>query len=178
MAKWREYASVEEMNQVIKDDWFDKVQTDETVLIIGDAIMGLRADGLAEMATWPGTKILMPGNHDYPWSGMSQKHRDKWTSQYEEVFLLSPEEIEADGIHYCHFPYRGDHVEGEPRFMAFRPKDEGHILVHGHVHAAWKTVGREINAGWDIRDGLWSKVDFQAEIARVRKNMTNCEGAK
>jgi len=171
MAEWRGMKDVEEMNQAIKDDWFTKVKSNDVVMILGDAIMGLRADGLKEIKQWPGLKILMCGNHDHPWSGMSQKYRDKWTDRYKEVFVLSPETIEAGGILYCHFPYSGDHVEGEPRFLEFRPKDEGCILAHGHVHDKWATLGREINVGWDVRDGLWDLFGFRQEIAEVRKSI-------
>ena len=34
----------------------------------------------------------------------------------------------------------------------YRPADEGLVLLHGHVHGLWKTRGRMVNIGVDVRD--------------------------
>lgn len=61
--------------------------------------------------------------------------------------------LTLDGLdfHLCHFPYTGDHT-AEDRFQKYRPKDDGRILLHGHVHQAYKVKGRCINVGVDVWD--------------------------
>ena len=53
----------------------------------------------------------------------------------------------------CHFPYSGDHTGEEDRYTELRPADTGEILVHGHVHEAWRQRGRMTNVGLDAWGG-------------------------
>jgi len=173
MVGWRGIESLEVMNDMIRADWMSKVGENDTILILGDVIMGSRTEGLAFFAGLPGRKLLMPGNHDYSWSGMGEKHRNKWTDAYSEVFELVPETIRnlfGLGMNACHFPYSGDHTD-EERYVSHRPPDDGKVLLHGHVHSLWATNGRQINVGWDVRDGIWSWDGCMQEVERVRQEM-------
>jgi calcineurin-like phosphoesterase family protein len=33
-----------------------------------------------------------------------------------------------------------------------RPVDEGHVILHGHVHGTWRAQGRQLNVGVDVWD--------------------------
>lgn len=67
-------------------------------------------------------------------------------------FLAINLEMEVDamgyGVKLCHLPYAGDHTP-ELRYPQYRPKDDGAWLLHGHVHTAWKQLGKQINVGVD-----------------------------
>lgn len=60
----------------ITADWNKRVQEDDVVLIAGDISWAMylqdAAKDLALIGALPGTKILIRGNHDYWWSGISK----------------------------------------------------------------------------------------------------------
>ena len=59
----------------IKTDWNNVVSAKDLVLISGDISWALKLEDaipdLQEIATLPGTKIIIRGNHDYWWSSIS-----------------------------------------------------------------------------------------------------------
>ncbi len=60
----------------ITTDWKDKVRSDDVVLIAGDISWAMylqdAVKDLELIGALPGTKILIRGNHDYWWSGISK----------------------------------------------------------------------------------------------------------
>ncbi len=60
----------------IKLDWLDKVKEEDIVLIPGDISWAMKlSDALADLkaiAALPGKKVLIRGNHDYWWNGISK----------------------------------------------------------------------------------------------------------
>ena len=60
----------------IRRDWLAKVQDGDTVLIPGDISWAMQLEDalpdLMEIGALPGNKILLRGNHDYWWSGISR----------------------------------------------------------------------------------------------------------
>lgn len=60
----------------ITADWKDKVRSDDVVLIAGDISWAMylqdAVKDLELIGALPGTKILIRGNHDYWWSGISK----------------------------------------------------------------------------------------------------------
>ena len=102
----------------------------------------------------------MPGNHDRCSPAYPHK-RDRvedWESVYLEAgfwAIRQPGPLDIAGVrcNVNHFPYPGTVDDGYgDRFEAFRPVDDGRPLIHGHVHAAWKTKGRMVNVGVDVWD--------------------------
>ncbi len=60
----------------ISQDWREKVQPDDVVLLPGDiswamALADAKAD-LEAIGTLPGKKVILRGNHDYWWSGIGR----------------------------------------------------------------------------------------------------------
>lgn len=55
--------------------WAEVVEPTDTVVVAGDVDWALHLDDaretLSRMDSWPGTKILLRGNHDYWWSSKS-----------------------------------------------------------------------------------------------------------
>ena len=60
----------------IRQNWIEKVQDDDAVLIPGDISWAMQLseakEDLEEIASLPGKKILCKGNHDYWWNSISQ----------------------------------------------------------------------------------------------------------
>lgn len=60
----------------IKKDWLEKVSPDDIVLIAGDISWAMKLpDAQADLqaiATLPGKKVFIRGNHDFWWSGISK----------------------------------------------------------------------------------------------------------
>lgn len=60
----------------IKADWLEKVSAEDIVLIGGDTSWGMKpAEGMYDvnaLAPLPGKKVLIRGNHDFWWNGISR----------------------------------------------------------------------------------------------------------
>jgi calcineurin-like phosphoesterase family protein len=163
-------------DQEVIDRWNSVVRPKEVVGVWGDAVMGKMADTLSLVQRLHGLKLLLPGNHDRCWHGNSKRITDahNWPAKYEAVgfTILSDGIYNIDGIpgdvKACHFPYYGDHgsPEGshEDRYPEWRPEDEGHWLIHGHVHEEWKQNGMQINVGLDAWGGFPTNPDAIAEL--------------
>lgn len=162
----RPFESVEEMNHEIVVRWNLTVTPDDTVYILGDLAMGTLDDSLADVARLQGNKILVPGNHDRVWSGYNKNKpvKDSDIERYQAAGLT----IATEQVRYtdfttrqlpaswtlCHFPDLGDSMEGVARYAEYRPPAPmpGSMLIHGHVHGAWKVNGPRINVGVDVWD--------------------------
>jgi len=60
----------------IKEDWLRRVGADDVVLLAGDLSWAMTLDeakdDLAAIASLPGKKVLLKGNHDYWWQSISK----------------------------------------------------------------------------------------------------------
>lgn len=156
--KWRPFDSLDEMHDVTTERWNGVVKADDVVFLLGDAVMGQRAETLPLLDRLNGSKALVPGNHDHI-HPMFPKNRDRWREAYHQQFhgIFSPESIWSLGgqwVTLCHFPRSGDHTEQE-RYSEWRPADDGAWLLHGHLHSHEPTSPdrpRQIDVGVDAWD--------------------------
>ena len=156
----RPFSDVVEMNEAIVERWYEVVATDDRVLVLGDVAMGCIDDTLKIAGRLNGVKILLTGNHDRCASFLG-KNTAEWTRRYlDEGGFAEVHQgtmrVDLDERHRkllaCHFPYHGDSTH-ELRYAAERPPDQGEWILHGHVHDAWRQVGRQINVGLDAWGG-------------------------
>lgn len=60
----------------IKEDWIDRVTDEDIVFLVGDMSWALRLDeaacDLQEIASMPGKKYMIRGNHDYWWASANK----------------------------------------------------------------------------------------------------------
>lgn len=93
----RPFSSVEEMHEMIINNWKNKVKADDTVYILGDVGMYHPKEIGNILNNLPGHKILITGNHDFKniHSGSYKKVFDKITSYLE---------IEDNGRNVILFP--------------------------------------------------------------------------
>lgn len=175
----RPFASVEEMNTELVRRWNDTVGPDDDVIVLGDLAMGRFAETLELVAMLNGRKLLVPGNHDrvHPVYNDRRAHkRLVWSRMYFEAgvqILPCHIAVRLEGrlVHACHFPYDEDDL-GRTEYDEYRPKDEGHWLLHGHTHGRGQprglrnpVHGRQVDVGvdlWDFRP--ISDWQIQAEI--------------
>jgi calcineurin-like phosphoesterase family protein len=152
----RPFKDVDHMNEEIVKRFNEVLTPDDTLLHLGDVVMGDREKNLAYMDRIKvGRKILQLGNHDEPWSGTkSESRRERYKPIYERHFDVvsylpwgriedDSQPVNALGGHpllayYSHFPYEGD-SQAEARYNNFRAKDEtGTPIIHGHTHSPEK----------------------------------------
>lgn len=136
---WRPFETLEEMHDVIRDNWNATVGDEDLVIVGGDVVMGKRQDNLPFLGTLKGRKVLILGNHDYPHPHHKQSMVDKWWPLYRMYFEMMTAEAwidvdRGDPVNLSHFPFEGDHTE-EVRYLEYRPADWGQRLLHGHLHS-------------------------------------------
>jgi calcineurin-like phosphoesterase family protein len=151
----RPFNSIDEMNEIIINNWNSVVKYHDVVYVLGDVALGKIAETLPMVKRLSGRKFLVPGNHDRCWSG-NKKIRPVDVSRYTNVgFEISPEQSKLVMSPYawwrlCHFPYSGDSRDDD-RYLTHRPiRTNEQILLHGHVHEKWKVNDRQINVGVDV----------------------------
>jgi len=112
----RNFATVDEMNECILDNWVDTVKDGDTVIHCGDVLFGLdKVEWLeANFAKLPGKKRLVIGNHD----------NVKFLAPFFKDIQLW---IEAPGVICTHTPLHAQTL-AEGRWS------DDVINVHGHIH--------------------------------------------
>jgi calcineurin-like phosphoesterase family protein len=147
---------VDEMNELIIDNWNRVVTPEDTVFVLGDVAMGKLADTLPLVSLLNGTKHLIAGNHDRVWGGHKKVSDVMWFRYITEAGFTTIN----DGTIYTlpngvtailsHFPYEQDDRHGS-KYAEHHPQDDGRTwLLHGHVHQEWQVRGRQINVGVDV----------------------------
>jgi calcineurin-like phosphoesterase family protein len=160
----RPFSSVEEMNETLVANHNSIVHPEDSVVFLGDVAMGKLSDTLPLVAQMNCYKTLVLGNHDRPsrlYHHKSQEKRENWLLEYQKYFanivesanLFQPVWDDRALVLLNHLPYRDDSFVDhayEGRFKEYQPVNDGKtILIHGHVHGAWKQRGRQINVGVD-----------------------------
>ena len=112
------------------------------------------------LATLPGTKRLILGNHDpaHPMYRDSHKHMAMYYPTFDSVQLHARKSVGGTRVLMSHMPYSGDHSETD-RFEQWRLPDLGEPLIHGHTHH-WYALSQsstntlQINVAWEA----WRKL--------------------
>ena len=85
----------------IRQDWLSKVREEDAVLIPGDISWAMQVENalpdLAAIGSLPGAKVILRGNHDYWWCGISRLReilpRGMYAVQNDAMLL--------DGVAFC-----------------------------------------------------------------------------
>lgn len=166
----RPYKTVEEMNEDLIWQWNSVVSPDDTVYHLGDFSMAFRSVELYTRRL-NGTKHLILGNHDFAHpahkKGKTKETQKVWIQKYLDngwvsVQLTRGLEISHKSVILCHMPYLDENPtqdlqNGAQRHAKHRIKDEGKIMLCGHVHQTWRTNKTKngtlmINVGVDVWD--------------------------
>lgn len=180
---WRPFATQEEHDNTLIENFNAVVGPDDVVWVLGDVAMGKIEDSLAMCARMNGNRMLICGNHDRPAMTTDKAKRHQWTRRYLDeggfaavLVLDDPLSLPVNGMQITlgpdrtavasHYPYEGDHSADE-RYAHRRPADEGEWLLHGHVHDAWKVRGRQINVGVDVHS--WAPVAASEIVGIIQR---------
>lgn len=111
----RPFASVDEMNERLIENWNATVGPDDQIYHLGDFAMSDRTQIPAFLARLQGNIVLVPGNHD-------NKRDDKY---FPCVLRAGSVTLDVDGLR-VELVHNPAHVQGR-----------GDIALCGHVHALW-----------------------------------------
>lgn len=153
------------MDAALTENYASVVQGDDECLFVGDMVMGTDIQaGLDLVASLPGRKILIVGNHDKIFAKNKADLSRRWYPAYAEVFdqILTHMEMNTGShdVEVNHFTYVADKYDTSKRgqgdgksvdrFADFRSPDKGKWLLHGHTHAhTWRSGARSIHIGID-----------------------------
>lgn len=141
----RPFKDVEHMNNELVSRWNSVVSDCDTVFHMGDfSFMGsIKTKEI--ISRLRGVIVLIRGNHD------DRPHRF-FTSFFPHysITMLPSVVGSVDGeVKLSHYPYKGVDCNDRRDFSDRQLEDQGHYLLHGHVHCLWKKNGRMINVGVD-----------------------------
>lgn len=155
--------TVQDHDQMICEQWIRQVGPKDQVWVLGDLAASSPNSALGYLATLPGEKHLVAGNHDKCHSAYRDSHRvvKKYLDVFASVQMFARKKVLGQSVLLSHFPYEADHTE-KPRFMQYRLPDLGELLIHGHLHSPEKyTSPRELHIGldaWDMKLVPWDEI--------------------
>jgi len=146
----RPFSSVEEMTQVLIDNWNAVVTEEDTVFVLGDFSTGQSKEQDASiLKRLKGRKILVMGNHDThrtpeEWRGIGFAECSLWPIVYREFFILSHEPMYLNR----NMPYAN---------------------IYGHVHGnvSYQTVSEQ-SACVSVERIAYTPVDFEYLVGQMK----------
>ena len=152
ICKFREgFASVEEHNALIKENYHKRVTKRDTVYFLGD--VAFDKESLADVKTWAGAKkILICGNHDLDHHTMKDL-----VEAYDEVYSLK----KYKEFWLSHAPIHPDELRGK-------------VNIHGHTHYHNIADDRYVNVSMEqINYSPIELHEIRAKIYKEKDNGTN-----
>ena len=129
----RPFADTEQMDEVLIQNWNERVTADDTVYVLGDAFWKNEENSIRIMQQLNGHKHLIQGNHDR----VKGKLRPYWESikQYAEV------NDEHRLVILSHYP-----------ILFYKNQHYGAVMLYGHVHNTreWSLVEKWKNEQWTM----------------------------
>lgn len=162
----RPWADREAMNEGLIKRYNSVVGPEDTVLWLGDCFFCGTTKAKEIMERLNGKKVLILGNHDNSATKMMKLG-------FEWACLEMVARIGGHTCRFSHFPYRQSFWSKlfnkyDDRYERRRPlKKEGEILIHGHIHEAWKVRDNMINVGCDVWD--WKPVSTNTIVKLITK---------
>ena len=181
VARRRGFASADEHDLALYDQCMKQLRTKDHLIVVGDISSGKTEDHALEIiASLPGTKELVTGNHD----SVSAIHvngprnQRKFLDVFQSVTEYRRIRSRRRSVLVSHYPYasQGDGPgRGEGRYMQFRLPDLGALLIHAHTHHTHPTsgsvTGRELCVSWDA----WNRLVSQGDVDRWVKSLEPTE---
>ncbi|APC42113.1 metallophosphoesterase [Clostridium estertheticum] len=110
----------------IKKNWINKISPEDTVLIAGDISWSMHMSEGMDDLDWihklPGRKILIKGNHDYWWSGIT-----KLNALYEDMNFIQNNFFNYNDVAIC--GTRGWNCPGSTKFSIHDEKIYNRELI-------------------------------------------------
>lgn len=145
----RPFASLDEMHELMVQNWNGLVKDNDYVYHLGDVTFQYHGGFNNLMSRLKGKKRLIVGNHDKIWNPNLMRWFEKaelWKGFKEDNFTAT------------HFPHRLESLR------------DGVYNVHGHIHQNHMEDPRYINVGVEVRDYFPVNIDtIRAEIKSAEK---------
>ena len=155
----RPFQSLEEMNDVLINNWNSKVTNGDKVYIIGDLFFRNQNNPEEILSKLKGKKYLIVGNHDKSW--LKKIDTSKYFESVDNMLIFSNGK---NKVTLCHYP-----------MMSF----EGDYLIHGHIHnnknadywTLLKSMDNALNASAEINN--YTPVTFEELVENNKKFKEN-----
>lgn len=162
----RGFASRDEMDALLIENWNKRVTDEDDIYIVGDLIYRNERPAVEYLKELRGRKHLAIGNHDRAWMR---------TVKLEEWFVETNFVLEGDrkGTYFtcCHYP-----------MMDWYRRRHGAHLIYGHIHDTTRepyynflqTVPNAYNAGVDVNN--FRPVTLSELIANTNRYRSQARG--
>jgi calcineurin-like phosphoesterase family protein len=138
----RGFVSVEEMDELLINNWNCRVSNQDHVYIAGDLMYRNTRPAVDYLSRLNGKKHLIIGNHDRAW--MRTVNLSDW---FEEVGFVIEGDRKGSFFTVCHYP-----------MMDWYRRRHGAHLIYGHIHnnttdpyfGFLETMPQAYNAGVDV----------------------------
>ncbi len=118
----RPFASIEEMNKKLIDNWNYTINDDDTIYFLGDFSFGNTEQNHAICNQLKGIKVIIRGNHD------RDRGEQSWKNMGFDLVLDSPQKLYyADRNHNFKYVI----LSHEPQYIK-----DNEFNIHGHIHDA------------------------------------------
>jgi calcineurin-like phosphoesterase family protein len=164
----RPFDNVDEMNDVLVDNYNKVISHNDVVLWVGDCFFKGNPEKYQHLlGKMNGRKLLIVGNHDQSDGIMS-------TMGFELVMKEAVLNINGITCRVSHYPYDGPR-DMKDKYALRRPqKNPGEILLHGHNHSTAKITSKQsINVGvdaWNFGPALYGEV--AKLVSELRKGLS------
>jgi calcineurin-like phosphoesterase family protein len=173
----RPYKDFVDMNNAMVQTWNDKVKPDDIVYVIGDFSLNPSQAALYTPML-NGIKHLISGNHDACFAKkerniVHQKNIEQrylnmgWASVSQSSNLVLLDNTEVLLSHLPYAPNVGENLD--IRYLDYRPKDLGSILLCGHLHCRFVKNKNTIDVGFDNKLDLYSEGEIVTIIRDARE---------
>lgn len=172
---------VEAHDEAIIAAWNRHVRPDDIVWHLGDLTLNAPRRLAGIVPRLNGRIRLVLGNHDraHPMAGAKSVRALRetldlgieWVGTAAVVKIPTSKQLARRNgsvphrVLLSHFPYAADHTD-DPRADQWRLRDEGRVLLHGHLHTDTATDParpRQIHVGWDA----WHRPATTGDIAQI-----------
>lgn len=138
----RPFATVEEMDEVLIENWNRKVHRNDTVYILGDFAFRATKPASEYLSRLKGNKILIRGNHDVSW--MKDPDSVAMLEAVHDILTVHQSDYQAV---LCHYP-----------MLSWPHLQRGAYMIYGHIHnnrdedpcIAFGLSDKMLNAGVDV----------------------------
>ena len=139
----RPFDTIEEMDEILIQNWNETVKESDTVYILGDVWYRGKRDASDYIKRLKGVKHLIKGNHD-----VKPLKNINFSKHFESIQDIANIVVGNQRVILCHYP-----------ILEWNGYYRGSIHIHGHIHNNRKgvfnylmTEPRALNAGVDIID--------------------------
>jgi calcineurin-like phosphoesterase family protein len=170
----RPFTNVDEMDDIMIENWNSVVDDLDTVYHLGDIVFGDRKNFDKYIRRLKGNIKIIPGNHDWRWLAKWDRYND-----YMQPKSLSGIGIDVlDAIHVLKdMPNKGNYIVlcHYPIAMWDRSHYNSYHL-HGHSHGEFHYQGKIYDVGVDGNNYYPIPIDKIVDIMETKSNNVNYLG--